>query len=72
MVRGDALFAWEKKVFLFFGNMPENIIGEDAVIPFRCALLNGVAYIDEPLAQYRTHGANVSFWAQEDKSSNRQ
>lgn len=62
-------FSWEKKVFDVFGDMPENILGEDAVIPFRCALLKGVSYIDEPLVQYRDHGENASFWAQEDKSS---
>jgi len=57
--------SWEKKVFQIFGDMPENIVGEDAVIPFRCALLNGLAYVDEPLVQYRDHGENVSFWSQE-------
>ena len=60
-------FSWEKKVFDVFGNMQENILGEDAVIPFRCALLKGVAYIDEPLVHYRDHGGNVSFWAQENE-----
>lgn len=57
--------SWEKRVFDVFGDMPENILGEDAVIPYRCGLLNGLAYIDEPLVRYRDHGANVSFWAQE-------
>jgi glycosyltransferase involved in cell wall biosynthesis len=62
-------FSWEKGVFDIFGDMPENILGEDAVVPFRCALLKGVSYIDEPLVQYRDHGGNASFWAQEEKSS---
>ena len=57
--------SWERRVFEIFGDMPENILGEDAVIPFRCALLNGLSYVDEPLVQYRDHGENVSFWAQE-------
>lgn len=57
--------AWEKRVFEIFGDMPENIVGEDSVIPFRCALLNGLSYVDEPLVQYRDHGENVSFWAKE-------
>lgn len=61
-------FAWEKKVFDLFGDMQENILGEDAVVPFRCALLNGVAYLDEPLVQYRDRGGNVSFWAREKES----
>jgi glycosyltransferase involved in cell wall biosynthesis len=57
--------SWEKRVFEIFGDMPEDILGEDAVIPFRCALLNGLSYVDEPLVGYRDHGGNVSFWAQE-------
>lgn len=57
--------SWEKRVVTVFGDMPENIVGEDAVVPFRCALLNGVSYVDEPLVKYRDRGENVSFWAQE-------
>lgn len=65
-------FSWEKKVFDVFGGMQENILGEDAVIPFRCAILNGISYIDEPLVQYRDHGRNVSFWAREKESGNKE
>ena len=61
-------FSWEKKVFDIFGDMPNNIFSEDAIIPFRCALLKGVSYIDEPLVKYRVHGGNASFWAQEESS----
>ncbi|HXV12375.1 MAG TPA: glycosyltransferase [Burkholderiales bacterium] len=61
--------SWEKKVFEVFGDMPENIMGEDAVIPFRCGLLNGLSYIDEPLVDYRDHGGNISFWAEERRLS---
>jgi len=61
-------FSWEKRVFDVFGDMQENILGEDAVIPFRCAILKGISYIDEPLVQYRDHGQNVSFWAREKRS----
>lgn len=57
--------SWEKRVFDVFGDMPENIVGEDAVVPFRSALLSGVTYIDEPLVRYRDRGENVSFWAKE-------
>lgn len=57
--------SWEKRVFDVFGDMQENIVGEDAVVPFRSSLLNGVAYIDEPLVRYRDRGENVSFWAKE-------
>ncbi len=61
--------AWEKGVFGSFGDMPENIMGEDAVIPFRCGLLKGLSYVDEPLVHYRDHGGNISFWAQEKRLS---
>jgi glycosyltransferase involved in cell wall biosynthesis len=61
--------SWEKRVFESFGNMPENIMGEDAVIPFRCGLLSGLAYVDEPLVHYRDHGGNISFWAEERRLS---
>ncbi len=57
--------AWDRKVFDLFGPMPTNILGEDAVIPFRCALMDGVEYIDEELVGYRYHGDNVSFWVRE-------
>lgn len=57
--------SWEKRVFESFGDMPEDIMGEDAVIPFRCGLLSGLAYVDEPLVHYRDHGGNISFWAEE-------
>lgn len=62
-------FSWDKKAFDLFGPLPLNILGEDATIPFRCALLGGVAYIDEVLVHYRDHGNNVSFWSQIKKTS---
>ena len=61
--------SWERNVFDTFGDMPEDIMGEDAVIPFRCGLLNGLSYVDEPLVQYRDHGENISFWAEERRLS---
>jgi glycosyltransferase involved in cell wall biosynthesis len=61
--------SWEKRVFESFGDMPEDIMGEDAVIPFRSGLLNGLSYVDEPLVHYRDHGGNISFWAEERRLS---
>ena len=61
--------SWEKRVFESFGDMPEDIMGEDAVIPFRCGLLRGLGYVDEPLVRYRDHGGNISFWAEERRLS---
>lgn len=64
--------SWERKIFDIFGDMPDNIVGEDAVIPFRCGLLSGLSYIDEPLVQYRDHGENISFWVQERRLSEKE
>ena len=61
--------SWEKRVFESFGDLPENVMGEDAVVPFRSGLLNGLSYVDEPLVHYRDHGGNISFWAEERRLS---
>ena len=37
--------SWEKRVNRIFGDIPETPLGEDAFIPFRCALVNGLAYL---------------------------
>lgn len=56
-------YAWDRKVFDVFGDVPLNVVGEDASIPFRCALLGTVSYLKQPLVLYRDHGKNLSFWA---------
>lgn len=57
-----ATLAWHRKVNDTFGPIPESPLGEDAFIPFRCALLTGMAYTPEALVFYRSHAGNVSFW----------
>lgn len=57
-----ATLAWRSEVNAVFGPIPESPLGEDAFIPFRCALLGGFAYSPNPLVKYRSHGGNVSFW----------
>jgi glycosyltransferase involved in cell wall biosynthesis len=52
MVQGST-HAWHKSVFDVFGDLDEEIINEDIVIPFRSALLGSVQYISEPLIEYR-------------------
>lgn len=54
--------AWTRQVQDVFGIIPDDLLGEDSIIPFRCALLNGLDYISEPLVYYRQHDGNVSFW----------
>jgi len=56
-------YGWDRSVFDVFGDIPYNVLGEDAAIPFRCALLGKLAYIPEPLVMYREHGSNLSFWS---------
>lgn len=60
---------WEKRVNDIFGDIPESPLGEDAFVPFRCALFNGLTYLPKPLVRYRDHGGNVSFWAREKMAS---
>lgn len=54
---------WDRKLYDIFGEIPESPLGEDAFIPFRCALADGFSYIPDPLVRYRDHGGNISFWA---------
>lgn len=61
-------FSWCKRVVEIFGEIPDNVLGEDAVIPFRCALLGGVGYINEGLVKYREHESNLSFWSKRKKA----
>jgi len=56
-------YAWDRKVFDIFDGVPLNVIGEDAAIPFRCALLGRITYLQQPLVFYRSHGQNLSFWS---------
>lgn len=60
---------WDRKIYDLFGDIPTSPVGEDAFIPFRCALVDGFAYIPEPLVKYRDHGGNISFWAREKLAS---
>lgn len=55
--------AWTKEVFDIFGPLDPTVQREDAVIPFRAALLGHVAYLDLPLVKYRRHGHNFHFRA---------
>jgi len=55
--------AWTKNVFDIFGPLDATVQREDAIIPFRAALLGHVAYLDFPLVKYRRHGHNVHFRA---------
>jgi len=51
-----ATAAWDRELFDTFGPIPEDCGVEDGVLFFRAALLQGIAYIDEPLVKYRTGG----------------
>jgi glycosyltransferase involved in cell wall biosynthesis len=53
--------AWDRRAFDVFGPLNEQIVREDAVIPFRSALLGQVKFIPEPLVLYRKHTSNINF-----------
>lgn len=55
-----AAHAWRSDVFQVFGEMLENTVCEDRVIPLRSAFLGGAEYVPECLVNYRVHGDNVS------------
>lgn len=58
-VQGCA-YAWTKQIFEVFGEMLQNTICEDRVVPLRAALLGNTGYVAEPLVKYRVHGSNIS------------
>lgn len=62
--------AWRQNLRDYFGSIPEQPLGEDAFIPFRCALSGGFIYSQQPLIKYRQHDENVSFWNEINNSHN--
>jgi glycosyltransferase involved in cell wall biosynthesis len=52
-----ATLAWERAVFDRFGpiSSKSTAISSDWILPFRAALLNGIAYVQEPLLDWRYH-----------------
>lgn len=53
--------SWHRMVFDLFGPMQSTVISEDAVIPFRAALLGEVVFIPDILVLYRRHQSNIHF-----------
>jgi hypothetical protein len=53
-----AAHAWSRRTFDVFGPMPPGALSEDNVIPFRERLLGRIAYVPEPVVEYRVHGGN--------------
>jgi hypothetical protein len=53
---GGAL-AWERRVFDVWGplDLEKSAVSTDWIIPFRAALLGGIAIVDEPLLKIRLH-----------------
>jgi glycosyltransferase involved in cell wall biosynthesis len=51
--------SWSREVFDTFGPVLTPLLREDAVIPFRSALIGDVCYIDECLVLYRRHSSNT-------------
>ncbi len=52
--------AWPRRLFDIFGHMPEDVIHEDNVLPFRAAILaHRFIYVNQRLVKYRLHGNNI-------------
>jgi hypothetical protein len=59
--------AWERRVFDLFGplNPEQSAITMDWIVPFRAALLGGIALLDEPMVRIRMHeGSKASRFLQ--------
>jgi hypothetical protein len=52
--------AWHRSCFDIFGPITQSTTVEDAVIPFRGALLGSVILINKPLINYRIHAGSIS------------
>ncbi len=52
--------ACAKRLFDFFGPLPDSVWHEDIVIAFRAGLIGGIHIIGEPLVLYRRHDGNLS------------
>jgi hypothetical protein len=51
-----AALGWDRRVFDVFGPLPSPALVEDRPIAFRASLLGEIAWIDEPLLDYREGG----------------
>jgi glycosyltransferase involved in cell wall biosynthesis len=51
--------SFSRRLFRVFGNLPEDVIHEDAVLAFRSLLAGRLFYANKPLVKYRLHGGNV-------------
>ncbi len=51
--------AWTSSLQEVFGPIPDSIIREDMVLPFRATLIGSFIHIPESLVRYRRHGSNV-------------
>lgn len=55
-----ATYAYRKKCFTWPKPLPEHLINEDRILPWRAHLLGGVLYIDESLVSYRLTSKGLS------------
>jgi glycosyltransferase involved in cell wall biosynthesis len=54
-----AAHAWSRKLFSIFGDLPEDLVHEDNVLPLRTVLAGEMVYVPQVLAKYRLHSNNV-------------
>ena len=51
--------AYSRELWSKYGPIDAEVLQEDIVLPFRALLERGIRIVDEPLVQYRVHGANL-------------
>lgn len=54
--------AWTRQLFERFGPLHRDVQCEDHILPFRASLIGEVAYVDEPLVEYREGGMSSQFY----------
>src|SRR5262249_4418073 len=65
-----AAIAFKREVWDRFGQLLPGLRAVDLILPFRALLLGGgLAYVDEPLVQYRQHAGNHSHTRRERTAS---
>lgn len=53
--------AWRRETFDRFGPLPDGVVCEDLIIPFRAVMLGGIRYLSDPLVVWRRVGVSSDF-----------
>lgn len=53
--------AYARRIYTRYGDIPPQVLQEDAVLPFRAMLESRLCVVDQALVQYRLHDGNLFF-----------